>query len=71
MVVSFPLGPILWVLAASDGYMRKTNEACLASSLEKFPVESILIGIACVTDVMSFDHSLFMKQPKQFTEKVF
>lgn len=59
MLLSFPLGPILWVLAASDRYLRKTNKACLATSLEKFPAESILVGIACVTDAMSFDHFLF------------
>ena len=69
MVLFFPLGPILWVLAVSDGYMRKTNEACLASLLEKFPVESILIGIACVTDAMSFDHFTFYETAQTIHRK--
>ena len=34
-ILSHPLGPLPWALSTPDGLLRKTNEAILASSLQK------------------------------------
>ena len=34
-VLSHPLGPLPWALSTTDGLLRKTNKAALATTLQK------------------------------------
>ena len=68
-VLSHPLGPIPWALAASDGTQRKTNKATLGNALEKLaaPVDVIPDNSACIIDGMSVVQKL-KGNPRTFDE---
>lgn len=53
-VLDHPLGPLPWALANSDGTLRKTDKAALATELEKHvsPAENIPTESTCIIDGM-------------------
>ena len=66
-VLSHPLGPLPWSLAATDGTLKKTSKSSLAKELQKdIPaVESLPTRSACIVDGMAMvqklqgDHKTF------------
>ena len=54
-VLSHPLGPLPWSLAAPDGSLKKTAKSSLAKELQKDApaVESLLPRSACIIDGMA------------------
>eukprot|EP00112_Aurelia_sp_Birch-Aquarium-sp1_P021157 Seg562.12 transcript_id=Seg562.12/GoldUCD/mRNA.D3Y31 product="hypothetical protein" protein_id=Seg562.12/GoldUCD/D3Y31 len=54
-VLTYPLGPVPWALATSEGFLRKTNKASLTNELEKLPLptEDLPAISASITDAMS------------------
>ena len=54
-VLSHPLGPLPWSLAALDGSLKKTVKSSLAKELQKDApaVESLLPRSACIIDGMA------------------
>ena len=54
-VFTYPLGPVPWALATSNGCMRKTSKAVLSQTLEKLlaPEESLPANIVTIVDAMS------------------
>ena len=54
-ILSHPLGPLPWVLAAPDCFLRKTNKAALATFLQKNeqPAEKIPSNSAAIIDGMN------------------
>lgn len=54
-ILSHPLGPLPWALSISDGLLRKTNKASLATSLQKgvAVAEEYLGNYASIVDGMN------------------
>ena len=54
-ILSHPLGPLSWALSTSDGLLRKTNKASLATSLQKgvAVAEEYLGNYASIVDGMN------------------
>ena len=72
-VLSHPLGPLPWSLAAPDGSLKKTAKSSLAKELQKDAppaVESLLLRSACIIDGMSMVQRLkgHQKTFKEITE---
>ena len=59
-VLSHPLGPFPWSLAAPDGSLKKTTKAVLAKELEKDTpaVENLPVQSACIIDGMAMVQKL-------------
>ena len=57
-VLSHPLGPLPWSLAASDGCLKKTAKSSLAKELQKDApaAENLPPQSACIIDSMSMVH---------------
>lgn len=71
-VLSHPLGPLPWSLAAPDGSLKKTAKSSLAKELQKDApaVESLLPRSACIIDGMAMVERLKGDQKtfKEITE---
>ena len=71
-VLSHPLGPLPWSLAAPDGSLKKTAKSSLAKELQKDAqaVESLLPRSACIIDGMAMVQRLKGDQKtfKEITE---
>ena len=72
-VLSHPLGPLPWSLAAPDGSLKKTAKSSLSKKLKKKDapeVESLLPRSACIIDGMALVQRLkgHQKTFKEITE---